>query len=344
MAKPRCSPRHAKTVTVSPTKPTIKDVAAAAGVSKSLVSLALRDAPGVSPETKARILGTAAELGYRSNTWARALAEGKSQVVGILLNDLHSAYHTDIVEGIETAANQAGLTTILSHGHRDSALLTTRLAHLQDLGVDGVIVVSALLPRDVLAASARRGPLVVVGRPAEIPSEVGGVWNNDELGAQLAVEHLAALGHTRIAHLSGSVRPASRARLGSFHATMTSLGLPEPHQVFHDPIALVQVARSQSNGPTAVFASNDVRAARLLGAASDEGLVVPEELSIVGYDNTDLAQLLRPALTSIDQPRHEMGGRALRMLTDLLGGAAARIEVVAPSIVVRASTQRPVHE
>lgn len=331
-----CSARRDRTSLVSSRRPTIVDVAAAAGVSKSLVSLALRNAPGVSAATRARIMAIADDLGYRSHTWARALAAGRSQVIGILLNDLHSAYHTDIVEGIERAADAAGLTTVLSHGQRDPKVLAQRLGHLQDLSVDGVIVVSALLSPDVLAHAARRGPVVVVGRTAQVADAVGAVWNNDEVGAHLAVEHLARLGHTRIAHLAGSHRPASQARRAAFHSTMTALDLPAPHLVCDDTDTVIASVRAGAT--TAVFASNDTRAARLVGAALDAGLRVPEDLGVVGYDNTELTELLRPRLTSVDQPRHEMGQRALAILTDLLGGSPARVEVVAPRLIVRDSS------
>ncbi|WP_169514073.1 LacI family DNA-binding transcriptional regulator [Jonesia quinghaiensis] len=322
-------------------KPTIIDVAQHAGVSKSLVSLALRGSSGVKPETRQHILNVAQELGYRSNTWARNLAQGRSGMIGILLNDLSSAYHTDIAQGIEAAATTVGLSAILTHGHRDEEALSARLGHMQDLGADGIIVVSAALNPQHLATAAARLPIVVVGRPAAVPDTVGSVWNNDELGARLAVEHLAGLGHTRIAHLSGSPRPASRARLASFHTTMTDLALPEPHQVFHGPHALVHAMGDPATArtaPTAVFASNDRRAAKLHAAALDAGLRIPEDLAIVGYDNTELATLLRPQLTSIDQPRHEMGQRALHMLVDMLGGQPPRRDVVEPRLIARGST------
>lgn len=322
-------------------KPTIIDVAEHAGVSKSLVSLALRGSTGVKAETRQHILTVAQELGYRSNTWARNLAQGRSGMIGVLLNDIASAYHTDIAQGIDAAASTVGLTAILSHGHRDEETLTARLDHMQDLGADGIIVVSAALNPDHLAAAATRTPIVVVGRPATVPDTVGSVWNNDELGARLAVEHLAGLGHTRIAHLSGSPRPASRARLASFHTTMTELALAEPHQVFHGAHALIHAmtdVATARTAPTAVFASNDRRAAKLHAAALDAGLRIPDDLAIVGYDNTELATLLRPQLTSVDQPRRDMGQRALHTLVDMMGGQPPRRDVVEPRLIARGST------
>lgn len=323
--------------------PTIVDVAKAAGVSKSLVSLALRGDEGVKAQTRDRILQIAAEIGYRSNHLARSLVRGQSQVIGMLLNDLHSNYHTEIVAGVESAASAAGYGVILAHGQRDSEVLAERLAQLQSMGVDGVIVVSASLSVEQLSAAATIKPVVVVGRPATVPAGVGAVWNNDELGASLAVSHLAGLGHQRIAHLSGSTRPSSRARLSAFHSTMTKLALREPHQVFHDPAGIVQeIVRGRKNGtnhhPTAVFCSNDRRAAALVGVALDAGLHIPEDLSIVGYDNTELATLVRPTLSSVDQPRSEMGNRALQALVDLIAGEPARLEVLDPKLVARQSS------
>lgn len=327
--------------TASTHRPTIIDVAREAGVSKSLVSLAVRGDPGVSSQTREHILRVAASVGYRSNAWARSLVKGRSQLIGVLLTDLQNAYHTDIVNGVEDAAADAGFDVVLGHGRRDRRVLVARLGQLLELGVDGVVVISAHLEADRLAEVSGRVPLVVVGRPRSVPDGAGWVSNDDELGARLAIEHLARLGHSRIAHLSGSSRPAALVRRDSYAQAMDELGLGSAAVFDATEVErlVAVVADGAADAPTAVFAGNDRHAAALLTAALDAGLRVPDDLAIVGYDNTELAAVVRPGLTSVDQPRRAMGRAAMAQLTGMLAGeAAARHEVMQPSLVVRAST------
>ncbi|RMI12890.1 LacI family transcriptional regulator [Cellulomonas triticagri] len=312
------------------------DVAHAAGVSKSLVSAALRGDPGVSAESRRRVGEVAAALGYRTNGWAQRLVSGRSALVGVLLTDLRNAYHTDIVNGIEDAAEEAAYDVILSHGRRDPDLLRRRLADLVELGVDAVIAVTAHLDEPDLRQAAARVPLVVVGRPARVPDGAGWVSNDDETGARLAVQHLADAGHTRIAFLAASDRPAARARRDAYRAAAP--GRPREFDARTGGIADLLTATGLPDGPTAVFAANDRLAAEVLARAADHGVRVPEDLAVVGYDNTDLAGLVRPALTSVDQPRAAMGRAAMAQALTLLGGAATAHEVAVPTLVIRASS------
>lgn len=311
--------------------PTIIDVAEAAGVSKSLVSLAIRGDAGVSEGTRARILQVADELGYRSNRWASSLVRGRSQLVGVLLTDLRNAYHTDVVVGVEDAATDLGLEVIVSHGRRDPDLLTERLESLLRLGVDGIVVVSAHTPPEVLAKAAAQTPTVVVGRPRTLPEGVSQVSNHDELGARLAVEHLVGLGHRRIAYLQASDSPAAVARRTSYEEALQAHGLGS--QVLRMG-ELPRLADRGPGAPTAVFASNDRGAALVLGEAHDLGLSIPGDLAVMGYDDTELARLVRPMLTSVAQPRLTLGRRAM----EIIQADEVVREVHPPELVVRAST------
>lgn len=327
-------------------RPTIIDVAAAAGVSKSLVSLALRDEPGVSPATRARILSAAQELGYRSNVWARNLVRGGDDLIGVLITDLGNSYHTDVVLGLEEAAQEQGLSVLVAHGMRSTERLVAQLHRQLALGVAAVVVVSSWLPPELLEASAREVPLVVVGRlQVQVPG-VDTINNDDTTGARLALDHLAGLGHERIAHLAASNRPAALQRRAAYAATMRERGLGE-HLVVAGPDDAEQAVanllrgtvRRDRTGPTAVFASNDLGAARVLDAAIDHGLAVPDDLAVVGYDNSTLAQTVRPRLTSVDQPRAAMGRLALTLLVERFAGRSEpRHEVVVPRLIVRDST------
>lgn len=323
----------------SATRPTILDVARAAGVSKSLVSAALRGEPGVRSESRERIIRAADSLGYRTNVWARRLVNGRSNLIGVLLTDLRNAYHTDIVNGVEDAAGEHGHGVLLSHGRRDRALLRRRLAELLDLGVDGIIAVTAHLDAHDLEYAAGRLPVIVVGRPPSLPEAAGSVRNDDETGARVAVEHLLDLGHTRIAFATGSRRPAATARRETYRNVVAAAG-HEPHMVTGDAGGIEALVESvaRPDGPSAVFAANDRIAASVLAAAADRGLRIPDDLSVVGYDNTDLAALVRPGLTSVDQPREMMGRSAVALLAQLASGADPVHEVAAPALVVRESS------
>ena len=315
-------------------RPTIVDVARAAGVSKSLVSAALRGERGVSSASRSRILAAADELGYRSNGWAQRLVSGRSSLVGVLLTDLRNAYQTDVVNGIEDAAAAAGFDVVLSHGRRDRELLRERLAGLTALGVDAVIAVTGHLDADDLAALADRVPIVVVGRPASVPDAAGWIRNDDETGARLAVAHLQEREHDRIAYVHGSSRPASIARRDAYRALVDEA---REYNVHDDGIArlLNEVA---AGGPTAAFAANDRIAAQIVAEAIDRGIRVPHDLAVVGYDNTELADLVRPGLTSVDQPRGKMGAAAMAQALGLIEGGQPEREVASPTLVVRGSS------
>jgi DNA-binding LacI/PurR family transcriptional regulator len=331
-------------------RPTILDVAARAGVSKSAVSLALRGSPGISDATRARILSCAEDLGYRGNRLARALVEGRSALVGVVLNDLSNPYHTEIVAGIEDGATAMGATTLLTHGQRDPHRTTLQVEMLLGLNVEGLVLVGSRVPVAALERLGRTLPTIVVGRlEAPVPG-VDTIANDDEAGARSAVRHLATLGHEHVAHVSASTRPAALSRRRAYLATMDDLGLGH-RAVVHarDRTAgteedLDLVARRAVADPrtTAVFASNDVAALAVMDAASAAGRSLPGDLSVVGYDNSTIARIVRPRLTSVDQPRPLMGTLAAEMLAERLAGRTTdRHEVLPPTLVVRDSTAPP---
>lgn len=305
--------------------PTIVDVARAAGVSKSLVSLAIRNDRGVSEATRNRILEVADEIGYRSNHWARSLVAGRTNLIGVLLNELGNPHNTDIVEAIEDVAVEDGMGVVVSHGRRDPGTLAERLQAMRRLGLDGFVIVSAHVPGMELEAAARQAPTVVIANPYELPDNVSQVRNDDAAGARQAVEHLLARGHKGIGFLAASESRTTRVRAEAYEDVMDAHGLAS--HVWWNPASVL------AERPSAVFASNDRAAVRLLGSAADAGLRMPDDLAIVGYDDTELASLVRPKLTTVAQPRAEMGRRAMEIL---LSGGVERV-VVEPSLVVRGS-------
>ncbi len=357
-------------------RPTIKDIARETGVSKSLVSLALAGRSGVSEASRDRILATARDLGYSSNTWARSLVRGKTQLIGVVTTDLANSYHTEIVTAVEDEAERDGYGVLLAHGRRSPETLADKVDEMLRLGVDGLVVVSSRVPAERLAEAAARRPLVVVGRPAAVPEAADSIHNDDEAGARLAVRHLIDLGHERIVFVATSQREAMQARQRAYRRTLEEAGLgigrvihwgqegvsAESARAVLAEVGLAEAGLTaagvtevgitearfadagltEAGAPTAVFVSNDRAAVALMGAALDAGISVPQQLSMIGYDNTALAAAIRPALTSIDQPRTMMGGRAVQLLLERIEGRVEPLrEVVAPSFAQRASTSAP---
>ncbi|GAA4674058.1 substrate-binding domain-containing protein [Streptomyces chumphonensis] len=322
-------------------RPTILDVARVAGVSKSLVSLALRGGPGVSESARARITAAADQLGYRSNALARGLVQGRTMLLGVLLTDLANPYHTDVVAGVEEAAAEAGFGVLLAHGRRDAERLATQLGTLVELNVDGVVAISSWVDGDALRAAARRTPVVVVGRPEHPPEGVDTVANDDAAGAGQAVAHLLDLGHREIVFVTTSRRPAAQGRRRGYETAVRGAGLtPRVLAVEHADQLHAHAAPLVASGATALLANNDLTAVALLDAAHDLGVPVPGRLSVVGYDNSTVAALVRPRLTSVDQPRPELGRTAVRLLLERAvdGRTADRHEVLRPRLVPRTST------
>ena len=330
------------TTPTGPRRPTLLDVAAHAGVSKSLASLALRGDTGVSPATRERIVATADAIGYRSNTLARALKQGRSALLGVVLSSLDNPYHTEIVASVESAAEADGLSVLLAHGSRDRGRLAERVQQLLDLAVDGLVVVSSWVEPDVLATAARRAPVVMVGRPAAPVPGVDTVNNDDERGAALVVDHLVATGRTRIAHVTGSRRPAGLARRQGYEAAMAAHGLARHTRVVEHRGDVPDLGPLLDAGYEAIFARNDVEAFDVLDRAHDLGLRVPHDLAVVGYDDTALATRARPRLTSVQQQREVMGRRAVELWRERAGGRRDDVhDVLAPTLVVRASSDAP---
>ena len=326
--------------------PTILDVAERAGVSKSLVSLVMRGSPRVSEEKRTAVLRAAEELHYRPNAVARSLVRKRSFLIGVMLSDLHNPFFVEVVDGIEQEAIAADYHALFNTGGRTAEGESVAIETLLQLRTDGLILASSVLPaREILAAAATT-QVVLVARPSRW-AEVDSVTNDDRAGARMAVEHLIELGHRRIAHIDGGKGAGARARRDGYAEAMKQHGL-EAMAVqgdYTEQGGAAGVARLFEKGgrPTAIFAANDLAAVGALHALEQRGLRVPDDVSLVGYDNTSLAALGHIDLTTIDQPRREIGATAVRLLLDRLDmkRTRARHLLVQPSLVVRATTAPP---
>jgi DNA-binding LacI/PurR family transcriptional regulator len=328
--------------------PTIVDVAERAGVSKSLVSLVMRGAPNVSEEKREAVTRAAAEIGYRPNAVARSLVRRRSFVVGVMVSDLHNPFFTEVIDGIEEAARTAGYHALFNTGGRTEAGESEAIDTLLQLRTDGVVMAGPVLAPRRIAAVAATVPVVVVARHSRSPAH-DSIANDDRLGGRIAVDHLVSLGHRRIAHVDGGTGAGSGQRRAGYLAAMERHGLRSSARVVRGAFTeeggrdgVTELLRAR-DGVTAIFVSNDLAAVGALDALGQHGLRVPEDVSVVGYDNIALAGLGHIDLTSIDQPRRDMGVTAVRLLLERRDEdrRTARHLVAAPSLVVRGSTGPP---
>ncbi|MCP5032256.1 MAG: LacI family transcriptional regulator [Actinomycetia bacterium] len=320
------------------------DVATAAGVSRALVSLVMRGSPKVSPERRAAVLAAADELGYRPNVLARNLASGRTRTVGVIIDDLHNPYFADVVEGAEDRAAANDYRLLINAGWRRVDAEQQAIETMLEFRTDGMILAGPRLEDHLIEAAARSVPVVAVGRAVD--SSIVDTVNNDEIaGSRLVIEHLVDLGHRRIVHLDGGHGAGADTRRLGYEQAMSEAGLADQIRVVggdFTEISGVAAARevlswAEGERPTAVFAANDLMAAGALDTLEETGLVVPDDVSIVGYDNTALAAMQHMSLSTVHQPRHEMGRLAMEALIDRFEGRrteACHI-VLAPELVAR---------
>ena len=329
-------------------QPTILDIAARAGVSKSLVSLVLRNSPSVSEAKRRAVLAAVTALDYRPNAVARSLVRRRTNVLGVMLSDLHNAYFAEVFDGIAAQAAERGYRTMVNTGNRDPAREAEAIESLLELRMDGLILAGPVLPSARIVEASRTVPVVLVSRVLTA-SRVDCVTNDDEAGATLAVEHLLGLGHRRIAHIDGGRGAGAQGRRQGYLASMRRHGLGREARVVRGDYTEDGGARAvaallgRGPRPTAIFAANDLSAIGALDALTRGGLRVPEDVSLVGYDNTSLAALGHIGLTTIDQPRLAMGRTAADLLLQRLEQrrSARRTVVMSPTLLVRATTAPP---
>lgn len=346
-------------LTTNPSEPaaqrhTIRHVARRAGVSITTVSRAINRPALLDPETLARVRAAIDELQYFPNTQARALVSGRSRILGLIVSDITNPFFPDIVQSFETAAQHRGYDALISSTNYDESRMALCVRRMLERNVDGVAIMTSEMDDHLIdQLESSRVPMVFLDvvsphdRFSNILVDYAG-------GVHQAVSHLASLGHSRIAFISGPLSLKSAViRRTAFVDSMRGLGLPVDdslvetgdHRVEGGKAALHRLL-ALANRPTAIIASNDLTAIGVMGAARRAGLDIPRDLSVVGFDDIWQAEYMEPPLTTIRLPRDVVAEQACRALMVTLGEeeppTPAGEYPIATTLVVRETTA-PAH-
>ncbi|NJC70580.1 LacI family transcriptional regulator [Planosporangium thailandense] len=325
----------------------MEDVAARAGVSRALVSIVFRGAAGASPATRERVLTAAAELGYQPDRRASRLGRTRTRMLGVVFGVGH-AFHGDLVDSLYVAAADSDYEVVLS-GVTPRRREDEAVRALQAERCEAIVLLGSTLPARALAELASRLPTVSVLRDVRAAG-VDVVRTDDAEGLRQAVAHLHALGHRRIAHADGGQAPGAAERRRGYRTAVRRLGLAELPLL---PAGLTEEDGARAAGaflagpakdrPTAVTAFNDRCALGFVDAVRRGGVGVPERLSVVGFDDIRAAAYAHIALTTIRQDADALGRLAIERAAARLdeGAPPGRPAVVAPTLVVRATTGAP---
>jgi LacI family transcriptional regulator len=334
-----------------PSRITIADVARRAGVSMMTVSRVVNDEDGVSAATRQRIRLIVTELGYRPSGIARGLATRRTGTLGLVVPDVANPFFADVVRGAEQVAYQEGYSLLLCNTQEDPQREMDVLQLLEGKRVDGIVLCSSRLEPGLLRQSLAKYPAVVLVNqplgPVEGTTIIGAVLLEDELGGQLAANHLINRGHRQIAYLSGPAASFSGQRRGSGYClALKAAGIvPKPgwSQSCRPTVdGGLQAGRLLLNQPldiTAIMCFNDLVAVGMLQAAAEICLRVPEDLAVTGYDDIHMAALVTPSLTTCRVDRAALGGRATSLLLQYLSGCGGSGETITlkPELIIRTS-------
>lgn len=324
-------------------KPVMADVARLAGVSHQTVSRVINGSSSIRPATKARVEQAIHELGYRPNTAARALVTRRSGIIGIVGTNSGLYGPSSIQRSVQEAARAAGyFSSLVPLAEVTPDELHGALDHLARQSVEAIVMIAAQEDALAVVHSADAGvPLIVV--EGDLSGRGLSVGVDQIAGARAATEHLIGLGHRAIDHVSGPMTwTEARGRRTGYEAAMRAAGLTPGAPLEGDwtPARGYQLGLdlARNGRTTAVFVANDQMAIGLLHAFAEVGVRVPEDISVVGFDDIPEAGYLIPALTTVRQDFHAVGRRAIDLVTATLDGVATSVPLLAPELVIRAST------
>ncbi len=332
----------------------IKDIARRAGVSHSTVSRALTDSPLVNAETKTRICQLAQEMGYTPSAVARAMSTRRTGTVGLVVTSIADPFVAEVVRGVEETALDHGYSILLCNSNDDPDREITAVRALRVKWVDAVIVTASRVGSFYTQLTEIHVPVVLINN--QQPGEYSFSVRTDDLaGGRLVGEYLLGLGHRRIAYISG--RPAatsSQLRLAGCQGALREAGVEIPAQwiaagdgssegailavrQLFGGAPPVEPVETRAAHPTAVFCCNDRTAMGSLCEIKALGLRIPQDVSVVGYDDIAAASYLDPPLTTVAQAKYELGRRAFEMVLALIRGEQVQDVLLKPELVVRAS-------
>lgn len=340
------------------TKITIKDVAREADVNPSVVSRVLNNdlTLKVRNETRERVWEAAARLNYRPNRMAKMLRTKKSKMIAVLISKFSDLYFAAVLEGIDRVAEERGYIISVFSTEEDRKKGSEYIKNVYEYGMDGAILASSYIEEETLQQLKYSSVPMLMLRRSSSECGVLGVLADELAGVSMAMEHLIGLGHRKIAHISGQL--FSRSGLKRFEGYRKGLyenGIPyraeymqESEQTEKSGYEAMMRLLELEHPPTAVFSFNDTVAFGAISAIWDKGLRIPEDISVVGYDNTILSGHIYPRLTTVDGRMKEMGVLAAKMLIDAIEekeNADGHVELVSdimvePLFVVRESTGR----
>lgn len=325
--------------------PTILDVAREAGVSKSTVSRVLDERlPTSNSEAAQRVRDVAQRLGYRRDRFASALRRQQTRTIGVLVPRLTDTVMAMTFEQVAAACARRGQFAIVATTDDDPAAEKEAVEQLLDQRVDGLVLTTARLDDDVTVGLRERGVPVVLALRSDgsTPSATG----DDELGGYLATRHLLDLGHRRIALVAGpSYASSAVGRQVGFRRALAEVGIDDVDDLVHESAFSMESGEEVAHRllaapdrPTAVFAVNDNTAIGVLAAAQALGLTVPDDLSVVGYNDVPVSARLPRPLTTVRVPFDQVAASVVELLEEARAGAPARHVTVAPTLIPRATS------
>ena len=329
---------------------TIKDVARESGVNTSTVSRALNNGYGVNDETRKHVIEVATRLNYRTNQVARGLVTGRSQSIGLVVSDIRNPFFAEVARGAEDAAYRAGRDLVLCNSDLKAEKQMEYFYSLLAKRVDGIVMNSVAglnrAQQDQLWAAGV--PIVLLNR-SSVYRRFSSVLGDNLQGGEIAANYLIDLGHTRVGHITGPLAHGNLTdRAKGFLKAFHDRGLPEPEVIYGEhTFAGGYESASQlleaNRKITAIFAGNDVLAFGCIRAAIGKGIRIPDNLSIMGFDNVEMSQITNPPLTTIDQPKYEIGKAAIAMLLNMMakdGSHELEHRVIGVRLIERQSCRR----
>ena len=331
----------------------LKDIAARAGVSLMTVSKAMRDEPDIAVATRARIKALAKEMGYVPNTFAQALRTRDSKLFGLVIPSITNPIYCRIVFALEERAHALGYEIMLAHSlgtmEREEVCIRRLLARQ----IRGMFIYPVYrLPRESAVfkeLETRRVATIILGHHAPFCSQFANVESDDLLGSYQLTKHLLELGHRRIAFLAGPiVSPAAQERFEGYRRALREAQMDVDEKLvfqagstIEDGAKAAAQMMNEATAATAVQADNDLVAIGCADMLLNQGLKIPQDISVVGFGNVLVAEYFRVPLTTVRQPKFRLGNAAMDSMLKLLAGERVATKRIAAELIIRASTAAP---